>query len=739
MKKREKVFDGLVFKHILILLILLVLIDLTSTIIYASNSMEITSRNMIETSKRELENYLEINISLLKALSKDDRFSDSETSLIEKGKLLRPYQKEYNLFMIGITDTKGNTSSTYREKVGSIKDRPSFEKAIKTKQVVVSDIEVSNVTGDKVFIIYVPIIKNNEMIGTIFASFYFQDVNNLISRSNLDDSIKFLMIDKNYTIISHPNKKYVNDKSKILDLEGNIIGTTKSEILKNINEKCQGKFLYWDNWRLYNVKYTNIKWTNWTLVSKCNIFKNFQSLIVNFMIKLYFYIVIFMILWKLSNAKLIEQLKQLAYYDSLSGIKNKEKFRKDSMYILKNYYQDNFYLVQLDVNKFKYINEMFGYAEGNKILIHISQVLNNNTNKYEICARMDNDHFILLIACSTEDELLNRLSKINKEICNLSTTNSSKYKIVMSSGIYKINKKDDIKKIDLLIDRANIAAKSKKEKYEHSYSFFNEETRNRLYKEKRLEDNMNKALEKGEFIVYYQPKYSLNDVNEIEGAEALIRWNSPEFGFISPIDFVPLFEKNGFIVNIDMFVFEEVCKTLNKWINKGYTPVPISVNMSRVHLYRDNFIENITDLISKYNISPEFIELELTESVVFDNLNILIDIMKKIKEIGFLISMDDFGSGYSSLNLLKDLSFDILKLDRGFLIETTDTKRGKIIISKIVEMAKAIDIKVICEGVETYEQVEFLREIGCDKVQGYLFAKPMVLDEFEKHLNFKFD
>ncbi|AWH77209.1 bifunctional diguanylate cyclase/phosphodiesterase [Clostridioides difficile] len=739
MKKREKVFDGLVFKHILILLILLVLIDLTSTIIYASNSMEITSRNMIEASKRELENYLEVNISLLKALSQDDRFSNGETSLIEKGKLLRPYQKEYNLFMIGITDTKGNVSSTYRENVNSIKDKPSFEKAIKTKQVVVSDIEVSNVTGDKVFIIYVPIIKNNEMIGTIFASFYFQDVNNLISRSNFDDSIKFLMIDKDYTIISHPNKKYVNDKSKILDLEGNIIGTTKSEILKNINKKCQGNFLSWDNWRLYNVKYTNIKWTNWTLVSKCNIFKNFKNLIVNFMIKLYFYIVIFMILWKLSNAKLIEQLKKLAYYDSLSGIKNKEKFRKDSMYILKNYYQDNFYLVQLDVNKFKYINEMFGYSEGNKILIHISQVLNNNTNKYEICARMDNDHFILLIACNTEDELLNRLSKINKEICNLITTNSSKYKIVMSSGIYKITKKDDIKKIDLLIDRANIAAKSKKEKYEHSYSFFNEDTRNRLYKEKRLEDNMNKALEKGEFIVYYQPKYSLGDVNEIEGAEALIRWNSPEFGFISPIDFIPLFEKNGFIVNIDMFVFEEVCKTLNKWINKGYTPVPISVNMSRVHLYRDNFIENITDLISKYNISPEFIELELTESVVFDNLNILIDIMKKIKEIGFLISMDDFGSGYSSLNLLKDLSFDILKLDRGFLIETTDTKRGKIIISKIVEMAKAIDIKVICEGVETYEQVEFLKEIGCDKVQGYLFAKPMVLDEFEKHLNFKFD
>ncbi|MFL8710004.1 EAL domain-containing protein [Clostridioides sp. GD02377] len=739
MRRKEKVFDGLIFKHILILLMLLVLIDFTSTIICASNSMKVTSENMLEASKRELEDYLKTNTFLLKALSQDDRFSNSEISLIEKGKLLRPYQKEYNLFMIGITDTEGNVSSTYREKVGSIKNKVGFKKAIKTKQVVVSDIETSNVTGDKVFIIYMPIVKNNEVTGTIFASFYFQNVNKIVSRSNFEDSIKFLMIDKDYTLISKSNKNSINNKSNTLSLEGNIIGSTKDEILKNINEKQKSSFLYWNNWRLYNVKYTNIKDTNWTLISKCDIFENFKSLIINFIIKLYFYILIFMILWKLSNAKLIDQLKKLAYYDSLSGIKNKEKFRKDSIYILKNYYRDDFYLVQLDVNKFKYINEMFGYSEGNKILIHIAHVLNNNMNKFELCARMDNDHFILLVFCSTEDELLSRLSKINNEICNLSTNNSSKYKIVISSGIYKITEKDDAQKIDLLIDRANIAAKTKKEKYEHSYSFFNEETRNRLYNEKRLEDNMNKALEKDEFIVYYQPKYSLNDGNEIEGAEALIRWDSPEMGFISPIDFIPLFEKNGFIVNVDMFVFEEVCKTINKWINEGYTPVPISVNMSRVHLYRDNFIENITDLINKYNISPKFIELELTESVVFDNLDILINIMKKLKEIGFIISMDDFGSGYSSLNLLKDLPFDVLKLDRGFLIETTDTKRGKIIISKIVEMAKAINIKVICEGVETYEQVEFLKEIGCDKVQGYLFAKPMVLDEFEKRLNFKFN
>ncbi|MCC0665816.1 EAL domain protein [Clostridioides difficile] len=736
MRKREKIFDGLVFRYILILLMLLILIDFTSTIIYASNSMEVTSKNMIEASKRELENYLSVNASLLKALSQDDRFSDDRISLIEKGKLLRPYQKQYNLFMLGITDAQGNTSSTYRERVGTIKDRTHFQKVLETKKMVISDITVSKVTGDKVFIICVPIIKNNEVSGTIFASFYFQDVNKIVSRTNSDDSIKFLMVDKNYAIISHQNKDYVYNKTNMFSVEGNIIGSSKNEILKNIDEKRQGGFLSWDNWKLYSARYMSIKGTDWTLISSCDVFKNFKSLIIDFIIKLFFYILIFLILWKLSNVTLIEQLKKLAYYDSLSGIKNKEKFKKDSIYILHNYYKDDFYLVQLDVNKFKYINEMFGYAEGNKILVHIANVLKHNTNKYELCARMDNDHFILLISCNTDVDLLNRLSKINNEICSLSTSNSSKYKIVMSSGIYKINKSDDIQKIDLLIDRANIAAKTKKDKYEHSYSFFNEDTRNRLYREKKLEDNMNKALEKGEFVVYYQPKYSLNDGNEIEGAEALIRWNNPDMGFISPVDFVPLFERNGFIVNVDMFVFEEVCKTLRKWLNKGYNPVPISVNISRVHLHRDNFIENITELINKYNISPKFIELELTESVVFDNLNILIDIIKRLKKIGFLISMDDFGSGYSSLNLLKDLPFDILKLDRVFLIETTDTKRGKIIISKIVEMSKAINIKVICEGVETNEQVEFLKEIGCDKAQGYLFAKPMVLSEFEKLLKF---
>ena len=441
-------------------------------------------------------------------------------------------------------------------------------------------------------------------------------------------------------------------------------------------------------------------------------------------------ILIFYIIYDKLNFKI--KLQRIAYTDNLTGANTIDKFVIDANKILCKNTQVKYALLYIDIDKFKYINEMFGYAEGNKILIHISQVLNNNTNKYEICARMDNDHFILLIACNTEDELLNRLSKINKEICNLNTTNSSKYKIVMSSGIYKITKKDDIKKIDLLIDRANIAAKSKKEKYEHSYSFFNEDTRNRLYKEKRLEDNMNKALEKGEFIVYYQPKYSLDDVNEIEGAEALIRWNSPEFGFISPIDFVPLFEKNGFIVNIDFYVFEEVCKKIREWMDEGQKVVPISVNLSRMHFVNSNFIEKFKLIVDKYKIPTRLIELELTETAVLDNIEGLLDTMNNLKEKGFVISMDDFGTGYSSLNLLKELPVDILKLDRAFFTEKDESNNEKIVISNVIKMAKELKMKVISEGVETISQVEFLKQIGCDMVQGYLFSKPMPVKEFEK-------
>ena len=242
---------------------------------------------------------------------------------------------------------------------------------------------------------------------------------------------------------------------------------------------------------------------------------------------------------------------------------------------------------------------------------------------------------------------------------------------------------------------------------------------------------MPSALARHEFECYLQPKDGLRSRN-IEGAEALIRWNSKDFGFISPGDFIPIAEKNGFVVELDFFILEEVCRTMRRWIDDGKKPVVISVNQSRLHLNYDDYIWRLREIVDKYDIPYEYIELELTESVFAENAEKLLKVMHKLHEIGFKLSLDDFGSGYSSLNMLKDMPVDVVKIDKEFFSDTMNSQKGRAVITTVVDLAKNLDMDVISEGVETREQVEFLTEIHCAMVQGYYFAKPLPISEFEK-------
>ena len=301
--------------------------------------------------------------------------------------------------------------------------------------------------------------------------------------------------------------------------------------------------------------------------------------------------------------------------------------------------------------------------------------------------------------------------------------------MILDCGIYKISKSDN--DINTIMERANTARKTIKGGHKNSFAFYDKEMHKKILKEKEIENSMVDALNNGEFIVYFQPKYSLSDY-QIIGAEALVRWDNPQKGLIPPIEFIPVFERNGFIVNIDFYVFEEVCKKIREWMDEGQKVVPISVNLSRMHFVNSNFIEKFKLIVDKYKIPTRLIELELTETAVLDNIEGLLDTMNNLKEKGFVISMDDFGTGYSSLNLLKELPVDILKLDRAFFTEKDESNNEKIVISNVIKMAKELKMKVISEGVETISQVEFLKQIGCDMVQGYLFSKPMPVKEFEK-------
>ncbi|MEG2679862.1 MAG: EAL domain-containing protein, partial [Oscillospiraceae bacterium] len=244
--------------------------------------------------------------------------------------------------------------------------------------------------------------------------------------------------------------------------------------------------------------------------------------------------------------------------------------------------------------------------------------------------------------------------------------------------------------------------------------------------------SMEQALEKGEFEMYLQPKYELEH-NTIGGAEALVRWISPIKGIIYPNDFIPLFERNGFVVRLDLYMFEQACQLLQYWKDSGITPVPISVNMSRVHLNDPDFLDRYKDIFSHYDFPAKLLEIELTESMVFDDVARLSEVIGKVKEIGFTCSLDDFGSGYSSLNLLKDIPVDVLKLDRSFFYSTNeDETQSRHVVGNIVDLAKKLHMQTVSEGIETLEWVDYLRSVKCDMVQGYVFAKPMPVAQFEK-------
>ena len=391
--------------------------------------------------------------------------------------------------------------------------------------------------------------------------------------------------------------------------------------------------------------------------------------------------------------------------------------------------RENYALIHMDIYKFKYINEVFGYDIGNKTLICILFILKKQIKKNELFSRIHGDHFILLIKYKSKNDIINRISKINEEISNIDFLQKHKYNILANYGVYRIN--SNTTSLNEAKDMAEIALNSVKGTHKSSIGFFNNEMKKKILEEAAIESDMNLALENNEFKVYLQAKYSLNPL-KICGAEALIRWIHPEKGIIYPGSFIPVFEKNRFIINIDMLVFEMTCKTIKTWLNKGLTPIPISVNQSKTGIFSKGFITNIKYILEKYNIPPEYIEIEITESSVFDNIEKLIQIIYKLKEIGIKVSLDDFGAGYSSLNTLKDIPVDILKIDREFFKETSNNEKGQIVISTIISMAKSLNIKIVAEGVETLSQSEFLKSIKCDMVQGYLYSKPVTVEEFEK-------
>ena len=410
--------------------------------------------------------------------------------------------------------------------------------------------------------------------------------------------------------------------------------------------------------------------------------------------------------------------------DKLTGISNRIRFYDQTQVAIQDLY-NNYAIVLLDIERFKNINDIHGIAEGDQVLRFVARVLQETYGNQNNYARLHSDMFVFYMSYDKKGEIIKEIEKLRKKISN----NPFQYDIVTKFGIYLVN--DRSIPVNLMCDRAMMAERTVKGNIMKFCAFYDEHYREEMLRAGQIEQDMEKALTEHQYQMYLQPKYRLKD-NSLCGAEVLCRWQHPEKGLIPPNDFIPLFEKNGFILKLDEYMWEEACKNIRRWLDQGRSVVPISVNISRYHIQHNDLEKALMELIHKYDLTPDMLNLEITESLFLDKPEELNRVLDRLQKLGFKLEVDDFGSGFSSLNLIRNISVDTIKIDKEFLDSEIASEKGKIVVNHTIGMAKDLHLQVIAEGVETKAHVDFLKNSNCDIAQGFYFARPMPVPEFER-------
>ena len=408
---------------------------------------------------------------------------------------------------------------------------------------------------------------------------------------------------------------------------------------------------------------------------------------------------------------------------SFSSDRDPRIYGAEAAEMIKRHPDEEIAFIQFDVERFKLINEKYGVEAGDDLLDFLYNTLGLICSEEQPYARLTADVFMVITAFKSDTELLDFIHRLESMLTGF---REMEYRLIFGVAIVE----DRTLHTRRHGDNAAIARQSIKGNALNNIGFYNGRMKSDLHKKQSIEDDMMNALLGNQFVMYLQPKFSISS-QRIIGAEALARWIHPEKGMISPADFVPVFEENGFILKLDQIIWESACRKIREWIDKGIAPVPISVNISREYIHTFDVVGEMLHLVKKYDLPIKLIELEITETTDAEGVS---DVVQKMKDAGFTMLMDDFGSGYSSLNMLQKTQFDVLKIDRGFLSEFMESSRGRKIISHTISMSHDIGLDIIAEGVETPEQARFLSDCGCDSAQGFYYSKPITQEEFDKML-----
>ncbi len=412
-------------------------------------------------------------------------------------------------------------------------------------------------------------------------------------------------------------------------------------------------------------------------------------------------------------------------HDQLTGLYNREYFYQKVRELMKTAESDQYVMVCCDIKDFKLVNDVFGVERGDELLINIAGKLRHiDVSKTSaLYGRMSGDRFAVCMEKKYfEEEVFTSAIKKLGEV-----SENKSYHVYIHMGVFQIN--DTNLEVSVMCDRAFMAISSIKDSYTEIVAYYDEKLRNSLIHEKEITSQFNEAIRSGQFRMFLQPQ--INSKGELIGAEALVRWFHPERGIIPPLNFIGVFEKSGLIGTLDHHIWELACRQLKKWKEEGYEKYHISVNISPKDFYFMDIYNIFIGLVEKYEIDPAKLKLEITETAIMNDAKNQFALIDRLRNYGFEVEIDDFGSGYSSLSMLKEMNVDVLKVDMGFLEKTGNLEKSRAILATIISLGKQLGMEVVIEGVESDEQVAFLREAGCDVFQGYYFDRPMHVEEFE--------
>lgn len=623
--------------------------------------------------------------------------------------------------------------------------RRIYEKSLNGK-IIVSDVFYLDNIESEVVAISVPIYGESEedIEGALIAydtcDLFNSSLKVSIKSDEKPDLVNMIEADGDF-IVRALNRLDSKESTSIYNMGVSLLDESEVKSALSKGEDYYALFTLDDN--NYSVYFKHLDYKDWYIF-----LINSTDVKDDYMVKMLYItritfafiigiIILFVGLAYLMLKKSNDMLVKLAYYDELTEAYNANEFRNKCEQALKT--EKDYSIVVFNIKKFKFINSIYGEKWCDELLCYIKKVLEKNTYKNEYYCRESSDQFFIFIKSVDKNVILNRVNKIKRDIQEFSKIKNQNCEITIYGGICSYIELHNTSKIyKNMLDNALFIMKEKNEN-KASFIFYDEHIYKKIYKQNYIENNMQSSLDNNEFRLFLQPKVD-SKTNKVIGAEALVRWIKDDGTMIYPNEFIPLFEKNGFCEKLDLYMIEKACQKIRSWMDNGKEAIPISVNQSKLSFYKTDYIESICNITEKYNVPNSFIVLEILEGLALDNIVDFNNTIERLHEKGFKVSMDDFGSGYSSLNTLSKLKIDEIKIDGEFLLKLEQNKehkdKQKIILSTIINLARKLNLKTVVEGIEDENHLEFINDLGYDMGQGYYFSKPLDEKAFdEKYMN----